>query len=220
LKVKWRKSPKVLIDEIKSKLSITENSGIAIYGESESLFDALYEKLEHPYTLNQDLLFDIFRGALIDTFSENRLAKDDLLLKKFKDRCSKKSHDCQSYTLITSISLRNLYSPKRRRVNECFLSFHKEVPKKYKKEREAILLKYSNLELKEQDSFLFSCVTVDAPNAATAILKAGETLDLIRSLWQIGFRKTIHMGSSVSRVIIFPYLRNKLIAVFESCRSL
>jgi hypothetical protein len=32
--------------------------------------------------------------------------------------------------------------------------------------------------------------------------------------------QTRSIGSSVSRVIIFPYLRSKLIAVFESCRSL
>lgn len=201
LMVKWRRrtNPDTLIMALRSRISLSSAQQITFYGEYESILDALYEKVEHSFNLDQDLLFYLFRDAISETFIENSLLGESvkcIILKKFRDKCNKKNLQLHKFVLITSISLINTHSPGEKHIGSSIISFQKEIPQKYRVERENILSKHPEISLDEEDSFLFACVTVDAPNSATAILKALEILDVIRSLWQIGFRKSIQILAS------------------------
>ena len=194
--VKWRRrtNPDTLIMALRPRIGLSSTQQITFYGEYESILDALYEKVEHSFNLDQDLLFNLFRDAVSEAFIEKSLSgksTKDIILKKFKDKCNKKYCQLHKYVLITSISLKNTHSPEEKYIGSSTISFQKEIPQEYRIERESILSKHPEISSNEEDSFLFSCVTVDAPNSATAILKALEILDIIRALWQIGFRKSI-----------------------------
>jgi hypothetical protein len=79
------------------------------------------------------------------------------------------------------------------------------------------------------EDFSGEIVIKGSPEELDLIEKVDQKVELDRDLISRLFRddneivlsrKSGDEGSSVSRVIIFPYLRSKLIAVFESCRSL
>lgn len=198
MKLEWENNncPRALIEIIKSNLSLTGDGQVSHTIGLELYFDDLFGKVIHAYKLDHDVLFREFTIAIKETFQKNKLSNQDAILQAFKARCNKILGKKEKYILLTSISLNNTYLPKRRKVNNCTVSFSKKVPVKYRKARKKLLSQHPKLDLSEQEDFLFVSVSVKAPNIETAYISAVGALDIIRAIWQIGFKKNINFLSS------------------------
>ena len=199
MKPKWSgksRDEAVLIKEIQSRLDSTSDGKVAFRTDFGFLIDALFERVEHSFTLDEDCLFRIFEWSVIDVLKENNTSNSEEILRRFQRKCYEVNQKKEKFTLITSVNLKNHHILKRREINGCKIAFRKNIPKKYQGERGKIILNSPENKFVEQESFLYACVTTEAPNKDTAFQNALKTIDLIRSLWHIGFNKSIYLLSS------------------------
>ena len=194
MQIKWDKDhcPVSLIKEIKSNLSLTTDGKVSYQIGIDFYFDALFGKVIHSYNLDYDVLYNEFTLSITDTFKANNLSKPNEILNNFKTRCDDILRNKDKYILVTSINLKNTYLPKRRKINDCTLSFSKDIPAKYMKARQKLLEEHAELSLSEQEEFLFVSISVQASNIKTAYMNAMGALDILRAVWQLGFRKNIN----------------------------
>lgn len=194
MKIEWDKknSHDALVKELRPKLSLKQNGRVSYkIGVGVDFFiDALFRKVIHSYSLDHEFLYEKFKDSVISTFQKNKLSRPDDILLEFKKRCDQSLRNKKKFILLTSISLNNIYLPKRRKVNGCTVSFSKNIPAKYVKARKNLISNFSSLELSEQEEYLFVTVSVEAPNTKTAFIRAIGALDVIRAIWQIGFQKS------------------------------
>jgi len=205
LKAKWDSNnlPASFIEDIKSHFRVDDEGKVTRKYGVDFLLDALYGRVVHSFNLDGDVLFSNFSNAVQNSFKKNGLSKPDEILNIFDSECKKRLRVENEYVLLTSISLNASVLPKRRSVAECFVSFSNNIPTKYKKSRNELMLKNSSIEVSEQVGYKFVSVSVKAPDVRTAFIKAMDALDVIRALWQIGFQKNINF-IAINKQYEFP----------------
>ncbi|MDO8345190.1 MAG: hypothetical protein Q7T48_18455 [Cellvibrio sp.] len=198
MNVKWldKSTHTSLIKQIKSDLKVGGDNSISFKPGIEFLIDALFEKIEHPYKMDGDILFKIFNLSLQEIIRNNELSRSDKILAEFKKRCDEKLRNLSNYVLVTSISLEQKHLPKRREINNCRIRFYKKTPEKYVESRKTIINKHSLLNLSEQETFTTVTISVSAPDVKTAFQNAITSLNVLRSIWQINFHKKTNFLAS------------------------
>lgn len=193
MKVAWDNGvPTALIKEIASNLKLARDGRVSYEIGTQFLFDALYDKVVHSYGLDYETVHWEFIRAVLENFKKDRLSNPEDILHSFRVKCEKLLSHKKRYVLVTSISLKNAYLPKRRTIKGCTVSFSKSVPRKYRVARRKLLLKHPELNLSEQQDFLFVAISLHSPNKRTAFMNAMGALDVIRAVWQLGFRRNIN----------------------------
>jgi len=191
LNVKWANNscPPGLLKDIKSNIFLNNEGNVSYKIGIDFSIDAMFGKVIHGFSLDHTVLYNEFKNSVTDAFKDNRLSNPDSILLKFKLRCEKNIRNQNKYFLVTSISLKNTHLPKRRSINNSVISFSKEVPARYVKSRKKLFLQHSDLNLSEQENFLYVTVSIRASDINTAFKNGIANLDIIRAAWQIGFRK-------------------------------
>jgi hypothetical protein len=191
LNVKWadKSYPPGLLKDIKSNIFLNSEGNVSYKIGIDFSIDAMFGKVIHPFSWDHTVLYNEFKNAVTDAFKDNRLSNPNSILLKFKTRCEINIINQRKYFLVTSISLKNTHLPKRRVINNSVISFSREVPSKYVKFRKKLFSQHPDLNLSEQENFLYVTVSVRASDINTAFKNAIANLDIIRAAWQIGFRK-------------------------------
>jgi len=184
--------PEALIKELRSNMKLGSDGRVSYEIGTQFLFDALFDKVVHPYGLDYETMHWEFVMAILETFRIDKLSKPGDILHAFKVKCENILRNRKKYLLITSLSLKNMYLPKRRKIKGCAVMFSREVPRKYRGARKKLFLDHSELDLSEQEGFLFASVSVQSANKRTAFMSAMSALDVIRAVWQLGFRRNIN----------------------------
>jgi len=197
LNVKWEKNqlPQFLISDIKDCLKVGDDGGVSYTIGVEFQIDALFSKVMHRYDLEESVLYENFDSAVKSVFKSNQLTKPDDILSEFRNKCDENLRVKNKYYLLTSISLKSSLIPKRRTINGCAIRFYSEIPNKYKKSRSESIERHKELELSEQNDYVFVTVSVTAPDVNTAFKKSIAALDIIRSILQLNFKKSIQFLS-------------------------
>jgi hypothetical protein len=196
LNVKWDQqngSYQALLKEIKSNLTLNSDGNVGFKFGIDFSIDALFGKVTHSYSLDYDVLYQLFESSLTHVFKQNKLSKPDEILSEFKKRCDQNLRKNAKYILITSISLNKNCLPKKRSI---IVSFSKDIPSKYIKSRANLLAQHSELELSEQNDFVYVLISVQASDIKTAFMNAIGAIDIIRALWQLNFEKKINFLAS------------------------
>lgn len=192
VKVKWLKNnkPTSLIEIVKGSMRITTDDTVSFRPNFDILIDVLADKIEHSYDFDQNVFYDLFKEAVIAQFKKDQLKNEKNLLPSFKHLCDKHSINEHKYILLTSINLSPKYKLSSRLINGQKVSFYSCIPKKYIKERVRLFEKFKEeYELTERGDYQYCTVSVTAPDPVTAFSKALESLDIIRSLMQVGFER-------------------------------
>ncbi|SEI13141.1 hypothetical protein SAMN05660691_04051 [Rheinheimera pacifica] len=197
MNIHWdnKQPPDSLISDIKDYIKVGDDGRVSYTIGVEFQIDALFGKVIHRYELDDNVLYKNFHSAVMEAFQSSKLKKPDEILSIFKRKCDKSLSVKKKYYLLTSISLRNSFIPKRRTINNCIISFYKNIPAKYKKSRSELIEKHSELKLSEQKNYVFVVVSVIAPDVSTAFKIGINSLDVVRSILQIGFKKSIRFLS-------------------------
>lgn len=207
MRVKWKnkglcpqcnnrgQSPHALISDIKTYFNSTDDGGVGYRMGVEFQIDALFSKVIHPYDLDHEVLFHKFKEAVTFAFKSNKLTKADTILSRFESSCDESRKTLEKYYLLTSMSLNTNCIPKRRSLNGCVISFYREIPVKYKNARTKLITKHKELDLSEQDNYVFVIISVNASDVKTAFKNSIGALDTIRALLQLNFKKSIQMFS-------------------------
>lgn len=175
-------------------MRITTDNTVSFRPNFDILIDVLADKIEHSYDFDQNVFYDLFKKAVIAQFKKDQLNNDKNLLPSFKKLCDKHSISENKYILLTSINLSPRYKLSSRIINGQKVSFYSWVPRKYFKERLRLFEKYrEEYELTERGDYQYCTVSVTAPDPVTAFSKALESLDIIRSLMQVGFERNRNM---------------------------
>lgn len=114
--------------------------------------------------------------------------------KAIKRHLSKPS---KNYYLLTTLNIRNSNVIPKASINGCNLSFHKTLPKKYKKSRKEAINVVSSWLIEKDESF--SCFVTVSTNARTeydAANKMLDALDLLRGIWNLHNNKVMTISSS------------------------
>ncbi len=181
-----------MLKYIESKMSFTDTERVGFNMEAEFFIDALYGKVDHKYKLDHNFLYSEFQQSLCHAFKANKFSDPNCILSEFKKRCEERLRIKNKYILLTSISLKSIYLPKRRKINGCVINFSKSIPFKYRKFRLKQITQHEGLELSEQKDFLFVTISVIAPDVNTAFKNAIESLDIIRAIWQLCFKNDLN----------------------------
>lgn len=195
--MKWDKKqcPQALISDIKTYFNIGDNGSVSIKIGIEFQIDALFSKVVHSYDLDCGVLFKNFYAAVTSVFKSNQLTNPDDILSKFKNKCDEDLRVKNKYYLLTSISLNNSFLLKRRTINGCVINFYRKIPKKYENSRYELIQKHQELNLSEQNDYVFVSVSILAPDVKTAFKNSIAALDTIRAILQLGFQKNIQFLS-------------------------
>ena len=197
MNVTWDKNqhPQSLIFDIKSYFKIGNDGNVSYTIGVEFQIDALFSKVIHRYDLDDSVLYRNFDNAVKSVFKSNQLTKPDDILSTFKSKCDESLRVKNKYYLLTSISIRHSFILKRRFINGCVISFYRDIPNKYKKSRSELIQEHHELNLSEQNDYVFVTVSVTAPDVNTAFKNSIAALDTIRSVLQLGFEKNIQFLS-------------------------
>jgi len=193
MSIKWldNKRPENLIKAIKGKLRVTE-TGVAQASYFDVLLDALFGNIVHKYDLNEKLIFEKFEAVVKVCFKKNKLTTPDDILTLLDEYCCQCKRIKHKYTLLTSISIHKDSKFNRLCINDCVLSFYSKPPKKYKNKLDAELKK-RNIALDERENYLYVTISVEASDKKSAVDIAFNALDILRSIWQFQFNKSVNI---------------------------
>ncbi|MGN7500177.1 hypothetical protein [Pseudomonas lactis] len=193
--LKKNSAPTELIKIIRENFSITNTGSVAFTMDSIFYFDALFSLVTHNHKLDNDTLFEYFKKSLQECFKKNKILKPDDILIEFDKTVNTKIKNLDSFTLITSINIKNIYQLPTKTVHGCSISFHNTIPKKYRTSR-AKLASHPDYNFTEQKDFTFVTVRTKAINHTHAFKNAMKSLDIVRAILQINFQKSIQLLSS------------------------
>lgn len=187
MNTKWKKNakPRPLINDIISRYTLTKDNKVSYDIGNEILHDTLFNNVQHKFTLSPDVLFEEFTKAITKEFiNDQKITAENNILITFHEACTLKLRKTKRYYLVTSISLNDDSVLKRRLYNNCTLSFYKNLPDKYSKNR-ADRIDRSEAKFKEHLNFMFVVISTEEPDNRTAAKSALDALDVIRSLIEL-----------------------------------
>lgn len=188
--------PATLINETISLMSLSPQGQVSYQIGSDFNFDSLYGLIEHDHNLDNDTLFNIFKDSIFHCFKKDKITNHNHLLLEFDKRCHK-SNKKEKFIIIFPITLKNIYTLPRLKIDECTISFYNQTPLKYKKHRAQEILAASPTLLEEESKHTMVTVSTIAPNIDSAITRANEAFDIVLAILQIGFKKSINfLGST------------------------
>jgi hypothetical protein len=77
-------------------------------------FDALFSLITHNHKLDNETLYSHFKISLQQCFKKNKILKPDDILREFDRIVNTKITDLKSFTLLTTINIKNIYQlPKK-----------------------------------------------------------------------------------------------------------
>ncbi|WP_426781115.1 hypothetical protein [Pseudomonas syringae] len=178
-----------LILEIRKNYSITPQGALRYNLVAEYYLDALFGFIKHTHKLDNETLSSIITSTMEACYRKNKLSKPDEVLQEFDKACNQKSRKQEPYRIITEINIKNIYSIPRLTINSCTINFYNALPQKYKKTRDAHFLLHPEIKNPTQENYTSVCISTKAANKDHAIDTAIEALDIVRALFQIGFKK-------------------------------
>ncbi len=180
---------RLLVDEIISNFSLTEDGRVSHAIGVELVLDALFHKVRHDFKLSPDVLFDVFSLAIKNEFSKDvKLKNPNLILSNFQDLCYKKLKTRNKYFLVTTISLNSSSILKRRSINGCNICFYKHLPVKYKKWRDKQIEKHTGDDVQSDGKVMYAVVSTEEPDVLTAVKSALDSLDIVRALIELDIK--------------------------------
>ncbi|MGN2437502.1 hypothetical protein [Pseudomonas syringae] len=178
-----------LIVELSKKYSITTNGALSYQIVATYYLDALFGFIKHTHKLDNETLFSIFTTTIEACYRKNKLSKSTEVLKEFDKACNRNLNKQEIYRVITEINIKNIHSIPRITINGCVISFYNALPDKYKKARDKHFSLHPEVQNPTQENYTSVCISTKAANRDHAIDNAINTLDFIRAILQIGFRK-------------------------------
>lgn len=178
-----------LVLEISNNYSITPQGALKYNIVAEYYLDALFGFIKHTHKLDHETLFSIITSTMESCYRKNKLSKPDEVLLEFDKACNQKSKKQEPYRIITEINIKNIYSIPRTTINNCIITFYNTLPQKYKKSRDAHFLLHPDINNPKLESYTSVCISTKAANKDHAMDTAIEALDILRALFQIGFKK-------------------------------
>lgn len=188
---KWtdEHSAKILLEEISSSITINDDGRQSYNINLQFEYDGLYSLVNHNYPLDPDVSLKLFQKSVVSLKVKNNLSTKNLLV-EFSKLCLKYLLKKIKYRVITSVSVDKNFPIKPRRLSGCSFRFYKEVPKKYLSHRDSVIDGYTGPNLKENEEFLKVVISVESPDVQSAFKKSLEAFDLLRAIWQIGFKSS------------------------------
>jgi len=191
-----RSTPTELINIIRDNFSITSTGSVGYNMESTFYFDALFSLVTHNHNLDNETLYSYFKLSLQQCFKKNKILKPDDILREFDRIVNAKITELKSFTLFTSINIKNIYQLPKKKVHGCTITFHNVIPKKYLSPRLAQLASQPDYEFTEQENYTFVTITTKAINQEHAFKNSMKSMDILRAILQVGFLKNMQLISN------------------------
>ncbi|MBJ2225781.1 hypothetical protein I6U33_05190 [Pseudomonas carnis] len=194
----WLKksTPTELINIIRENFSVTPDGRTGYNIESTFFFDALFSLVTHHHDLDNETLYSYFKSSLIRCFETNKIQKPDDILREFDRTVNTSKSKIKTFILVTSINVKRIYQIPRKTVHNSIISFHNIIPKKYASSRSKQIESQPDHDFSEQENFTFVTITTKAINPEHAFRNAMKSMDIVRSLLQVGFVKNMQLLSN------------------------
>ncbi|ELR66036.1 hypothetical protein C942_00478 [Photobacterium marinum] len=188
---RWRdeKQVKSLIKQMKKMLKICDDGNVAQKPYFELVVDTLWGYVKHNKKLDNNSSFDVFHKSVVTAYKNNGLNDIKTILSEFDKAVLNLSKNESEFKILMSLEM-DCDQPSSRVVNGCKLSFYKSPPKKYAK---AVLVNEDIASYFEKGNFLYSVVSVSAPNRNSALEKADSAIDTVRAIWHMLFIKNFNL---------------------------
>lgn len=188
MKSKWNnkeeKSAKRLVKEIKPMLRLNDNGNVSQRPYFELISDTLFGYVQQKSTLSTRETFDIFQESIKESFKENEIENTDRILSIFDQMIHDQSKIISTYKILFSINTRIKIPPKN--INEVRLVFYDNPPRNLKNK-----IDYEFIQGDGCKGFVLAFVK--APSRDAAIEKAIESVDALRAIWQLLFKKQFNL---------------------------
>lgn len=178
-----------LVNTIRDCYSLTSDGNVSYKIQATFFFDTLFGLIKHSHRLDENTLHSILKETIDKCYKKNKIANHNDLLIEFDKSCNLKTKEQETYKLITQINIKNIYKFPPININDCRISFHNTLPKKYCTSRHYELTRHEDRDFKNQESYTFVCITTSAANKEHAVNNAVDALSCIRGILQIGFKK-------------------------------
>ncbi|KTB75303.1 MULTISPECIES: hypothetical protein [Pseudomonas] len=185
-----------LLNKIFQNCTLNPNGTISYRIENQFYHDALYGLIKHNHKLDDDTVFAILVRTLEACFIRNQHSKSSNILTELDKACNLKTKSQSTYILITEVSILNIYKMPKLKINDCHITFHNELPLKYKKHRDFYITEATEHKLFAVENYTFACITISAASEDHAVNSALEALGAVRAILQIGFKKNRQLLSS------------------------
>ncbi|EJM26807.1 hypothetical protein [Pseudomonas sp. GM25] len=178
-----------LVNTIRDCYSLTSDGNVSYKIQATFFFDTIFGLIKHNHKLDENTLHSTLKETIDKCYKKNKISNHNDLLLEFDKSCNLKAKKQETYKLITQINIKNIYKLPTVNINDCRISFHNTLPKKYYTARHYQLTRNEESDFKNQESYTFVCITTSAANTEHAVNNAIDTLSCVRALLQIGFKK-------------------------------
>lgn len=178
-----------LVNTIRDCYSLTSDGNVSYKIQATFFFDTIFGLIKHNHKLDENTLHSTLKETIDKCYKKNKISNHNDLLLEFDKSCNLKTKKQETYKLVTQINIKNIYKLPTININDCRISFHNTLPKKYYTARRYELTRHEERDFKNQESYTFVCITTSAANTEHAINNAVDALSCFRALLQIGFKK-------------------------------
>lgn len=178
-----------LVDIIRESCSLTSDGTVSYKIQTTFYLDTIFGLIKHSHKLDEQTLYSTLKETIEKCYKKNKIAQTNDLLLEFDKSCNLKTKKQDTYRVITQINIKNIYTIPQININDCRISFHNSLPKKYYSARHHELSRHQERNLKNQENYTFVCITTSAANKDHAVNNAIDALNCVRAIFQIGFKK-------------------------------
>ena len=191
MKSTWTNSAYIpeLVNIIRDCYSLTSDGNVSYKIQTAFYLDTLFGLIKHSHNLDEETLYSTLKEAINKCYKKNKIAQTNDLLIEYDKSCNLKTNKQEIYRIVTQINIKNIYLIPQIKINDCRISFHNTLPKKYYSARYHELSRHEERKLTNQENYTFACITTSAANKEHAVNNAIDALNCVRAIFQIGFKK-------------------------------
>ncbi|MNM85936.1 hypothetical protein D3C81_980770 [compost metagenome] len=178
-----------LANIIRESYSLTSDGNISYKIQTPFYLDTIFGLIKHNHKLDEETIYSTLKESVEKCYKKNKIAQTNDLLLEFDKSCNLKTKKQDTYRIITQINIKNIYQVPQVNINDCRISFHNTLPKKYYSARSYELSIRQERNFTNQENYTFACITTSAVNKEHAVNNAIDALNCVRAIFQIGFRK-------------------------------
>ncbi|CRM74285.1 hypothetical protein [Pseudomonas sp. 24 E 13] len=197
-----------LINIIRDSYTLRPDGNLSYKIETTFYLDPLFGLIKHSHDLDEETLYSTLKEAIEKCYKKDKITNTNNLTIEFDKACHLKATKKEEYRIITQINIKNIYLLPTITINNCRISFHNSIPKKYQAARDKTLLSHEDRKLKNQENYTFVCITTSATNTEHAVNNATGALSCARAIFQIGFKKNRQLLAQSSE---YEYPTNSII---------
>lgn len=159
-------------------------------------YNEYIQVLKSMIDVDEGISQEIAHGLIVNGFHEaakkQELTKSSVISavkKAVREHLGKPS---EPYWLLTTVNINFSNDLPRYSINGCTISFYKQIPKKYRKARNAVLSEVSSWLTDRDESFSYYVVAHVADKTAhEAVEKMLDAIDLLRGIWNLHINKSM-----------------------------